>query len=125
MVLDYTKRVERIRIGKNPSRLLMQVTNYAQHNLSKPMDISALADSMFISRTHLAAKFKKETGITLTDFILKGKIEEAKRLLCYSDKSLSLIAEYLGFSSQSHFSRVFKNYAGSTPGEYRKMNYKQ
>ena len=125
MVLDYAKRVERIRMGKNPSRLLMQVTNYAQHNLSKPMDVEALADSMFISRTHLAAKFKKETGMTLTEFILKGKIEEAKRLLRYSDKPLSLIAEYLGFSSQSHFSRVFKSYAGSTPGKYRKMNYKQ
>ena len=124
MVLDYTKRVERIRIGKNPSRLLMQVTNYVQHNISKPMDVCALADSMYISRTHLAVKFKKETGITLSEFIMKGKIEEGKRLLCYSDKSLSLIAEYLGFSSQSHFSRAFKKYVGSTPGEYRKTHYK-
>ena len=119
MVLDYTRRVERVRLGKTPSKLLMQVTNYVQHNLSKPMDVDALANSLFISRTHLAAKFKRETGMTLTDFILKEKIEEAKRLLRYSDKSLSLIADYLGFSSQSHFTKTFKKYSGKTPREYR------
>ena len=121
MVLEYTRRVERIRLGKTPSKLLMQVTNYVQHNLSKPIDVEALADSMFISRTHLAAKFKQETGRTLTDFILIEKIEEAKRLLRYSDKSLSLIADYLGFSSQSHFTRAFKKYSGKTPREYRNL----
>ena len=57
--------------------------------------------------------------MTLTDFILGEKIEEAKRLLRYSDKSLTLIADYLGFSSQSHFTRIFKKYRGQTPREYR------
>ena len=119
MVLDYTRRVERVRLGKNPSKLLMQITNYVQNNLSKPLDVDELAKALFISRTHLAAKFKKETGMTLTDFILREKVEEAKRLLRYSDKSLSLIADYLGFSSQSHFTKTFKNYTSKTPGEYR------
>ena len=119
MVLDYTRRVERVRLGKNPSKLLMQVTNYVQHNLSRPLDVDDLAKSLFISRTHLASKFKQETGMTLTDFILGEKIEEAKRLLRYSDKSLTLIADYLGFSSQSHFTRIFKKYSGKTPKEYR------
>ena len=119
MVLEYTRRVERIRLGRKPSRLLMQVTNYVRHNLSQPMDVEGLARSMFVSRTHLATKFKQETGMTLTDFILGEKIEEAKRLLEYTDKSLSLIANYLGFSSQSHFTRTFKKYTGKTPKEYR------
>ncbi len=119
MVLDYTRRVERVRLGKNPSKLLMQVTNYVQHNLSRPVDVDDLAKTLFISRTHLASRFKQETGMTLTDFILGEKVEEAKRLLRYSDKSLTLIADYLGFSSQSHFTRIFKKYSGKTPREYR------
>lgn len=122
MVLDYTRRVERVRLGKNPSKLLMQVTNYVQHNLSRPVDVDDLAKTLFISRTHLASRFKQETGMTLTDFILGEKIEEAKRLLRYSDKSLTLIANYLGFSSQSHFTRIFKKYSGQTPREYRENN---
>lgn len=119
MVLDYTRRVERVRLGKNPSKLLLQVSNYVQHNLSRPVDVDDLAKTLFISRTHLAWRFKQETGMTLTDFILGEKIEEAKRLLRYSDKSLTLIADYLGFSSQSHFTRIFKKYSGKTPKEYR------
>ena len=119
MVLDYTRRVERVRLGKNPSKLLLQVSNYVQHNLSRPVDVDDLAKTLFISRTHLAWRFKQETGMTLTDFILGEKIEEAKRLLRYSEKSLTLIADYLGFSSQSHFTRIFKKYSGKTPKEYR------
>ena len=122
MVLDYTRRVERVRLGKNPSKLLMQVTNYVQHNLSRPVDVDDLAKTLFISRTHLASRFKQETGMTLTDFILGEKVEEAKRLLRYSDNSLTLIANYLGFSSQSHFTRIFKKYSGQTPREYRENN---
>ena len=122
MVLDYTRRVERVRLGGNPSKLLMQVTNYVQHNLSRPVDVDNLAKTLFISRTHLASRFKQETGMTLTDFILGEKVEEAKRLLRYSDKSLTLIANYLGFSSQSHFTRIFKKYSGQTPREYRENN---
>ena len=52
----------------------------------------------------------------------EGKTEEAKRLLRYSDKSLTAIGSYLGFSSASHFSRVFKTYVGSTPSEYREKH---
>ena len=40
-----------------------------------------------MSRPYLSAKFSREAGISLTDFILKQKTEEAKRLLCCSDKS--------------------------------------
>ncbi|MBD5449507.1 MAG: helix-turn-helix transcriptional regulator [Lachnospiraceae bacterium] len=78
-----------------------------------------IAKHLYLSRPYLSAKFKAETGLSLTDFILKEKTEEAKRLLCYSDKSLLNIGNYLGFSSQSHFSRVFKKYSGYSPSEYR------
>jgi AraC-like DNA-binding protein len=72
-----------------------------------------------LSRPYLSRKFIEETGESLTNFILKEKTEEAKRLLRYSDKTLTAISNYLGFSSQSHFSRVFKKFTGSAPGEYR------
>ena len=72
-----------------------------------------------MSRPYLSAKFSREAGMSLTDFILKQKTEEAKRLLRYSDKSAAAISSYLGFSSQSYFSRVFRKYSGKTPAEYR------
>lgn len=120
MILDYTEQVEKLRKGASPSKLVIDVSNYVQHHLSEPIDVAALARSMFLSRTYLAAKFKKESGTTLTDFILKEKVEEAKRLLRYTDKQATAIAAYLGFSSQGHFSNVFRKYTDCSPLEYRK-----
>ena len=111
-----------------------RITNYS------PMDMkNAIGNIVNFARITCASKMKdcenmtekgnldlkygnennKETDLTSVDFILKEKTEEAKRLLRYSDKSLTAISNYLGFSSQSHFSRVFKKYASCTPGEYR------
>lgn len=119
MVFDYTERVEKIRLGKTPTKLTTDIANYVQKHLTEPVDIDALSKAMFISRTHLAVKFKKETGMTLTDFVLKEKIEEGKRLLRYTDKSISAIAAHLGFSSQGHFANAFRKYADCPPNEYR------
>lgn len=119
MILEFTQRVERIRIGKQPSKLVTDVANYIQHHLSEPITAEDIAKELYLSRPYLSRKFIAETGESLTDFILKEKINEAKRLLRYSDKSLTAIGNFLGFSSQGHFSRVFKRYTCLTPGEYR------
>ncbi len=119
MVQEYTQKVERIRLGKRPGKLVIDVANYIQHHLSEPITAEDIAKELYLSRPYLSRKFIEETGESLTDFILKEKTEEAKRLLRYSDKSLTAISNYLGFSSQSHFSRVFKKYSNCTPREYR------
>ena len=119
MVLEYTQKVARIRQGSQRGKLTADVFNYIQHHLSEAITAENIAKELYLSRPYLSRKFIEETGESLTDFILKEKTEEAKRLLRYSDKSLTAIGNYLGFSSQSHFSRVFKKYAACTPGEYR------
>lgn len=119
MVLEFAERVERIRLGKQPTQLLIAVTNFIQHHLSEPIRTEEIAKALFMSRPYLSSRFKQETGETLTDFILKEKTEEAKRLLRYSDKTATAIGSYLGFSSLGHFSRVFKKFTGSSPSEYR------
>lgn len=121
MVLDYTERVGMIRRGRAPTKLVRDVSAYVRKNISGKISVGELAKTLFVSRTHLAAKFRNESGMTLTDFILTEKIEEAKRLLRYTDKSLLAIGEYLAFSSQSHFAKTFKKYSGTTPGDYRNL----
>ena len=98
------------------------MANYVRRHLSEPISAEAIAKELYISRPYLSKKFKEESGQTITDFVLKEKTEEAKRLLRYSDKSLSSISVYLGFSSQSHFGRVFRKYTGMNPGEYREKH---
>ena len=120
MIRDYTQRVERLHLGNQPSKLTADVANYIQHHISETITTEKIADALFLSRPYLSRRFKADTGKCLTDFILKEKTEEAKRLLRYSDKPLTDISSYLGFSSLSHFSRVFRKYASISPGEYRK-----
>ena len=119
MLMEFTEQVEKLRHGRHVTKLSLEVANYVQSHLSEPIHVDRMAEEFYLSRPHLSAKFRKETGMTLTDFILNEKTEEAKRLLCYSDKTAAAIAAYLGFSSHSHFCRVFKKYAGVTPNEYR------
>ena len=122
MILQFTERVERLRLGERPTKLTADVANYVVHHISEPVTAEKIAEALFISRPYLSKKFKEESGLTLTDFILKEKTEEAKRLLRYTDKPLSSVSVYLGFSSQSHFTRVFRKYTGLNPGEYREKH---
>ena len=122
MILEFTEQVEKLHRGKHATRLAIDVANYVRHHLSEPINAEDMAAELFMSRPYLSAKFKKETGETLTDYILREKTEEAKRLLRYSDKPAAAIGAYLGFSSHGHFIRVFKKYAGVTPNEYREKH---
>ena len=119
MVADYTERVSRLR-GERTTELTLKVANYVQHHLCERITAGGLAKELYLSREHLSKRFKAESGQSLTDYILREKVAEARRLLDYTDKSLASISAYLSFSSPSHFSRVFRQYTGCLPSEYRK-----
>ena len=122
MLFEFTQRVERVRHIAHESKLAVQVANYVQRHLSEPINTGKLAKELFLSRTHLSSRFHQETGKTLASFIMEEKMEEAKRLLRYSDKPMTAISNYLGFSSPGHFASAFKKEAGLTPSEYRKKH---
>ncbi len=122
MILDYTERVERLHLGAQPTRLTVCVANYIQHHMSELLTVERITEKLFVNHSYLSRKFKEETGEPLTNFILKEKAEEAKRLLRYSNKSLTAIGSYLDFFSASRFSRIFKTYVGSAPSEYREKH---
>lgn len=120
MMMDFTKHVDQLQEGSQTSQLVAAVTNYINHHISEPITVEAMSKEFFMSRSYLSKRFKAESNITLTDFILSKKTEEAKRLLRYTNNSLTAISLYLGFSSPGHFSRVFRKYVSITPNEYRK-----
>ena len=122
MIQEFTERVSRVRHGE--SRLATQVANYVQKHLSEPINTEALAKELYMGRTHLSARFHKETGETLAAFITKEKLEEAKRLLRSTDRPITAIGNYLGYSSSGHFGNVFRKTVGLTPSEYREKHGK-
>ncbi len=77
MLLTYTEQVERLREGIQPTPLAIAVAAWTQRHLSEPIDTEKLAKKLHYTQPHLSRKFKEETGMTLTDFILTKK---ARRL---------------------------------------------
>ena len=122
MVMQYTQAVEELRYNRNQSELTKNVASYIRHHLSDAIKTEDIATSLFMSRSHLSTRFKQETGINLTEYIHHIKISEAKHLLSHTDKTLSIISNYLGYSSQSHFTRMFKKLVGLSPIEYREKH---
>mgnify|MGYP000855442594 FL=1 len=119
MALDFTQRVFEIGSQTSLSPLIASVITYIRRNISSDLSCKALSARFFINRNQLSAKFKKETGKTLNEFVMQERISRAQKLLTNTDKSLAEISDYLGFSSQSYFHTVFKRYTGKTPNDYR------
>lgn len=122
VILDYAEKVAKMKLGQSPSPLVIKVSNYIQEHLSEPIKAEDVAKDLYMGRSRLSTNFKAETGYNLSDYIMMRKIDEAKRLLRYSNKSFTAISLFLGFSSHSHFTNVFKKHTELTPSEYRQLH---
>ena len=119
MVLDFTKRVEAEKAGIHKSKLVRQARDYILSHIGEAITTGILSKELGMNRTYLCKLFAEETGLTFNQYVTQVKMEEAKRLMDITKKSIAEISEYLGYSSQSYFQKVFKNRYGITPGEYR------
>lgn len=82
--------------------------------------LDEVAREVHLSPSYFSRLFKIETGFSFSDYVQKIRIEEAKRLLRRGDCSMADIAGQTGFFDQSHFTKMFKQATGVTPGEYRR-----
>lgn len=89
-------------------------------HLKEPMQLQDLADIAGYSLSHYKQKFKKEVGITPSEYVMLQKLEYAKRALAQTDESITQIALDLGFSSSNYFCSVFRKFMDCTPKEYRR-----
>ena len=120
MILDYAKRVRRLREDNaSHSRFVSEVAGYIHNHITEPISTSDIARHFQKSRGRITTRFKQESGINLSDFIKQKKIQEACELLRHTDRSLCEISNRLGFSSQSYFTKVFREITGLTPSAYR------
>lgn len=124
MVLDYATRIRNLVMGKQYSKSIQNIISYLQEHLTENVHTADLCSLVSLSRSQLSARFKSETGFTITEYMYTLKIKKARDLLASTDKSLLEISTYLGFSSQGYFQNVFRRYTSMTPGDYRKYNRK-
>ncbi len=103
---------------ENP--VIHRVKNYIYSHLNSPIEVSEIAAALDLNPDYLSHLFSIQEKLTITDYIRKEKVRRGENLLRYSDYKICEISLYLGFCSQSHFSRVFKAVNGMTPNQYRK-----
>lgn len=122
-IIYLCNRVKDLNCHKVNSPIVDLAIKYITDNITQKLTINDIAKKLYVSRNHLSTTFKNETGINLIDYIALQKIIEAKRLIRYTDKSLSEISNYLAYSSQSYFQNQFKKITGLTPMSYRKDRF--
>jgi len=121
-VTDYSTRIQKLKIPKGVSPLVHHAIQFIEKSVNQPITVEDVCRYIGKSESYFATVFKKDTGKNIGAYITDAKIQEAKRLLKYTDKSILDISTYLCFSSQSYFQNVFKKLTGLTPLKYRNKN---
>ena len=117
---DFARRVHESRLFVSSDDMIQKAIRYVQQNVNCHITVADVAAHVGFSRSYFSAYFKRRLGFSLGDFILRCKLEESRRLLAFTEKSLTEISTYLCFSSQSHFQTAFKKQYHVTPLQYRK-----
>ncbi len=98
---------------------LRQVTDFISDNYGSDLSLAELAGVAGMSTFHFAREFKRTTGTTPHQYLIKFRVERAKALLKESAMPLVEVSSQSGFSHQSHFTRLFRRLTGTTPQSYR------
>jgi transcriptional regulator GlxA family with amidase domain len=106
-------------VGSCQSDRMKEVVEYIQANLDEQITLKHVADVACLTVPSFCRFFKKRTNMTFFQFLTNLRIAYACKLLIERDKSISTIANMCGYSSDSHFCKVFKDHLGQSPLQYR------
>lgn len=101
--------------------VVFAIQEYVFKHLTEKITLDDLATAVGYSKNYLTRLFKDKTGLTISSYIRRQKVLEAKNQLASTNRPISKIAVDLGFVDQSHLTKVFNHYEKMTPQEYRKQ----
>jgi len=110
--------VQMSRGGLGPARL-RRIRELVQARLEGDLSLDEMAQSVGLSTAHFARVFRKSTGETPHQFVLRQKLERAKAMLRAPDARVLDVAVACGFKTQQHFAQVFRDICGISPTGYR------
>ena len=103
------------------AQLIEEILSYISQNIQQPeqLRVEQLVEKFNYSAGYLSIFFKRQTGESLQQYILKYKLKMIQHRVQFSNRSISQITYEFGFTDGSHLNKLFKKYYGVTPGEYR------
>lgn len=116
----FAEKVSQAQTPTSADGRLQKAILYIKQNTNQHITVGDVARYVGFSKSYFSTYFKENLGFSVSDFILRCKLEEGRRLLQFTNKPISTISTFLCFSSQSHFQTAFKKQFGMTPNEYRR-----
>jgi AraC family transcriptional regulator len=106
---------------RNPlsSRTMRQLEEYVRDNLAERLSLAAMSGVVGLSKRHFLRAFKQATGMTPHRFVLRLRMEEAKRRLIETSDAMTEVALASGFGSSQQFATSFRSATGITPSTFR------
>lgn len=104
---------------------IQRAIRYLEDHLNQKISLQQLATQAGLSREYFCTLFHQQTGKTVFAYLRWARVQLAKEMLATTETSLAAIASLLGFSSQSHFQRVFREVEGGTPFLYRRRAWRE
>lgn len=102
------------------SEMIQQAVMFIRHNLSANLTLNTVAAAVGKNASYLSARFRAETGMTITEYILRQRMRLALFLLSSTDLQVQTVAQYCGILDMNYFSKIFKKAMGQSPREYRR-----
>lgn len=106
-------------INNNQYSILKKAKEYINENYNNDISVKKIANYLYISDYYLCHLFRENLNYTVNDYITRVRVEKAVELMNNREMNIKDIMYKVGFSSQSHFTRIFKRILGVTPGVYR------
>lgn len=103
------------------SDLIVEMVHYLEGHYTEKNVLGKFCEASHYNLQYLSRRFKKETGITVTEYLQKLRVEKACRLLSGTDLQIREIAHLVGYEDLKFFHQLFYRMLKLTPGEYRKM----
>ncbi|TCL61500.1 YesN/AraC family two-component response regulator [Hydrogenispora ethanolica] len=122
LLSEYTKSIAAHFCAANKPgcrRIINHIITYIKNHYFNDISLRQIAADFFMNESYLSDLFKRETGVSFTNFLTEFRVEQAKALLRQLDLKTYEIAEMVGYKDVKYFNKVFKKHTGMTPNEYR------
>lgn len=120
---SFVQRVHRLRTNSEKSKAVLVCCDYISIHLEDQITLKTLAGLAGYDEYYLSRKFKNETGLSISSYIKKARIERAQQYLLTSNDPIQDIARRFQFCSSSYFAKTFQQYTGMTPQEFRAQKH--
>lgn len=125
VVYEFAQRMVDVKTDSIKSVAILECIEYINDNISDKITLEKLSEVCNLNSSYLSILFKKEMGVSVSQYITKKKIDVAKDMLKIPDNTPIFISNYLSFCSHSYFIKTFKKITGKTPEVYRNTHYRK